>query len=317
MPRRIKQYYELTEHNTIQVIIFGTIFIIGIIWVFYFILLPIFENVFKDFLNGIVYNDGQFVNYLADKKSPELKTSKIFAWAIDIKTTEGDTMRYWFNPFLSLFLVASLISLFLAVFITTILPQSIGYIRQKIERVIALEIDKIAFTILNNTSEKNLEDIKNKLLEADFKDIHNLVQEYGFNPEDLKSLHRALIWQNSSFFYKLYHINDAIGAYMRFHFTVRYSNIVLGLVYIGAAVLIIIIGLRGLKFIPPTQPSLVLFALSLEFSLLIIYAITHLYSKEEELAEIRKNENNRPKYEFGTSLEIEKLLKAFLHFHKK
>ncbi|GMV52280.1 MAG: hypothetical protein D8M52_02945 [Chlorobi bacterium] len=70
--------------------------------------------------------------------------------------------------------------------------------------------------------------------------------------------------------------------YMSHHFTEKYSNNVTGLAYGGAAILIVIIGIRGLKFIPATKPSLILAAISLEGSMLALLAFTLLYTEEEE-----------------------------------
>jgi hypothetical protein len=70
--------------------------------------------------------------------------------------------------------------------------------------------------------------------------------------------------------------------YMSHHFTEKYSNNVTGLAYGGAAILIVIIGIRGLKFIPATKPSLILAAISLEGSLLALLAFNLLYTEEEE-----------------------------------
>ncbi len=70
--------------------------------------------------------------------------------------------------------------------------------------------------------------------------------------------------------------------YMSHHFTEKYSNNVTGLAYGGAAILIVIIGIRGLKFIPATKPSLILAAISLEGCLLALLAFALLYTEEEE-----------------------------------
>lgn len=70
--------------------------------------------------------------------------------------------------------------------------------------------------------------------------------------------------------------------YMSHHFTEKYSNNVTGLAYFGAAILIIVIGVRGLKFIPPTRPSLILGAIFLEGSMLGLLAFTLVYTEEEE-----------------------------------
>ncbi|MBK9249283.1 MAG: hypothetical protein IPM69_14510 [Ignavibacteria bacterium] len=70
--------------------------------------------------------------------------------------------------------------------------------------------------------------------------------------------------------------------YMSHHFTEKYANNVTGLAYFGAAILIIIIGIRGLKFIPPTRPSMILGAIFLEGSMLGLLAFTLVYTEEEE-----------------------------------
>jgi hypothetical protein len=88
------------------------------------------------------------------------------------------------------------------------------------------------------------------------------------------------------------------------------------MVYVGAAVLIVIIGLRGLKFIPATEPSLVFFALGLEFSLLITYAITLMYSKPDEVIDLKVNQTNNEVIalgkEFSEAKELESLLRVFI-----
>lgn len=92
--------------------------------------------------------------------------------------------------------------------------------------------------------------------------------------EDLKA---ALEWQRNRL-----RIGSAIRLYMAHHFTEQYSNNVTGLAYGGAALLIVAVGIRGLKFIPPTRPSLILGAIFLEFSMLLLLAFTLLYTEEEE-----------------------------------
>ena len=72
------------------------------------------------------------------------------------------------------------------------------------------------------------------------------------------------------------------SSYMRFHFTEEHSNVVTGMAYGGAAFLIIVVGIRGLKFIPPTKPSFILFALGVEFTMLVLLAAVMLFTMEEE-----------------------------------
>lgn len=73
-----------------------------------------------------------------------------------------------------------------------------------------------------------------------------------------------------------------MSTYMRFHFTEEYSNTVTGMAYGGAAFLIFVVGVRGLKFIPANKPSFVLFALGVEFTMLCMLAATMIFTVEEE-----------------------------------
>ncbi len=75
---------------------------------------------------------------------------------------------------------------------------------------------------------------------------------------------------------------DGMSTYMRFHFTEQYANMVTGAAYGGAAFLIFVVGVRGLKFIAPNEPSFVVFALGVEFSMLIMLATTMIFTVEEE-----------------------------------
>jgi hypothetical protein len=75
---------------------------------------------------------------------------------------------------------------------------------------------------------------------------------------------------------------NGMSTYMKFHFAEQYSNTVTGMAYGGAAFLIFVVGIRGLKFISATKPSFILFALGIEFSMLVLLAITMIYTVEEE-----------------------------------
>ena len=109
---------------------------------------------------------------------------------------------------------------------------------------------------------------------------------------------------------------------MKFYVTKKYSNFILGLVYFGAAILIIIIGLRGLKFIPAQEPSLVFFSLGLEFCLLVTYAITLMFGKDDnEVANIDLEKGSSDRLllgrEFSSGKETEELLKMFIVENEK
>lgn len=89
----------------------------------------------------------------------------------------------------------------------------------------------------------------------------------------------------------------AFGRWMVYKFIPQYANNVYGFVYMGAAILIIIVGLRGLGkvaseigIVPSfllgadgkVDPAFVMGALFLEFALLLIMAITTFFTPEDE-----------------------------------
>jgi hypothetical protein len=93
--------------------------------------------------------------------------------------------------------------------------------------------------------------------------------------------------------------------YMAHHFTEKYSNNVTGLAYFGAAILIVIIGIRGLKFIPATKPSLILAAISLEGTLLALLAFGLVYTEgEERMDKLMKKMEDASKSQLETMKDV-------------
>jgi len=314
--------YELAEHNTAQLFTFYFIIICGVCFIFFFSL-PVLQKVFFEyFLHGKVYNQGEIISYYIDS-GEKVRTSTYQQWGVDIYLNTGMEGRYWFSPVISLMLPTLIFSFGFAMFLTSIMPQAIGFMRQKIEREIAILLNKITMLRYGYEDSNEHNEIILEIKNADLRSLHLLAEECNMLDDDLKTLYKALIWRDASLLYRIFHINDGISMYMRFYFSIKYSNAVLGFVYVGAAVLIIIIGLRGLKFIPPTQPSLVLFALGLEFSLLILYAFTIMYAKQEEDYEGRNSlaagdsESIYMSSDFGSAREIEKLLRVFINVQRK
>lgn len=95
--------------------------------------------------------------------------------------------------------------------------------------------------------------------------------------------------------------------YMSHHFTEKYSNNVTGAAYGGAAILIVIIGVRGLKFIPSTRPSLILGAIFLEGSMLALLAFSLVYTQEEErMDKMLKKMEDANRSQLGTLEDVSK-----------
>lgn len=311
-----QDFYDLSEHNIVQKIIFLFLLLLGTISSFYLIL-PLLVDFFSVYLAGNVILNGDSVNYLLDSKSEIRETNYLFNWAIDVYKNSPQEARYWLNPVISLIFPCAFFGLFFAFIFSALLPKSIGFIRQKIERVIASEIDKITLKMfgIHSSSERNK--IKEMLMNADLRDIHDFERTWKMSVEDIISLRSALIWQNATFPMSMTTFFFAIGFYLRFYITSKYSNFILGLVYFGAAVLIFIIGLRGLKFIPSQEPSLVFFSLGLEFCLLVTYAITLMYDREDFTSDSNNVNSSSSDQsllgrEFSNGKETEDLLKMFI-----
>jgi hypothetical protein len=317
MTARKRQYFELVEHNIVQFVLFFVIIVITSIFVFSF-LMPFIQNaIIEEFLQGKVLNTGEVTQFIKDTPNLKQKTNYYFSWAIDIYIGTPQESRFWFNPTLSFFIPILLIAILVAIIITSNIPVSIGLLRVKIEREIIRTLDLMHLKIFGFHSVDQNKELTESLLKADIRDLHDYVEKWGVPYEDLKMLKRVLKWKHGNIGYKMLHFFTGMEFYLKFYFTTKYSNLVLGLVYMGAAVLIIIIGMRGLKFIPSTQPSIVFFALGLEFSVLLTYAFTVMFSRndsdeEQERVIHGQKENMFLSSDFGNSQEVENLLRVFI-----
>ncbi len=263
-------YIELTEHSPLQVALFFLLNLLGGVGVFLFVILPTLELFFGQFLSAVIVHDGSE------------ETSYLFRWIITITSDNGSEAFYRLNPFLAFMPFILGAGFAVAFYITSVLPASIGFLRQKINREIVNSLDKIARMIYHERVEQDHQQVESNLMEMDMRHLHELAEMYKIPFHELETLQKALIWRRLPKFWQTLRINHAIRLYMRNYFTIEYGNPMLGIVYIGAAVLIIVIGLRGLKFIPASEPSIIIFALGLEFTLLIIYALTVIYSRDED-----------------------------------
>jgi hypothetical protein len=122
------------------------------------------------------------------------------------------------------------------------------------------------------TSEVSLSSFRRESLYLRIKEFFS-----DFVLTEIEDITGGIEWSNNrAKFFK------GLRLYMAHHFTEKYSNNVTGLAYFGAAILIVIIGVRGLKFIPATRPSLILAAISLEGALLALLAFGLVYTGSEE-----------------------------------
>ncbi|MBL0333175.1 MAG: hypothetical protein IPP65_10185 [Chlorobi bacterium] len=178
-------------------------------------------------------------------------------------------------PWLTFGIFSMFVGFIVAVLVTSFLPKSIGYISNKIEREIDHTVDRIDEQTGDKVSREEIE----RITSADStEDLLPMAKEFGNTiVNEIEDIRGANAWKRSRL-----PVFKGLRLYMKRHFAEKYANQVQGFAYGGAAILIVIIGIRGLKFIPGTQPSILLAAITLEFSLLSLLAITLFYTEEEE-----------------------------------
>jgi hypothetical protein len=334
-----RQFYQLAAKNQLQIAVFALL-VLGAACIAFLTMLPVIESTIEGFLRGHVTHDGtERTAYIGDepehsyihnrklwdddmkfiketKKEVAIETTDYYKnWAIDLNMGTPNAVRFWINPFFSFFVPSIVIGIFIAAYFSAIMPLGLGLVRRLIEREIVYNLDKICYhTYSYYSEEKNIE-FEKMILAADIHDLHIFQRDWGIPIDELKIIHAALKWKNSTLFYRMIHPLKGLNIYVRLYFTEKYSNPILGLVYIGAAILIIIIGLRGLKFIPATQPSPILFSLGVEFTLLLVYAFTLLFAKPEKLDTGSEQEDESHKSLIRNSdnaRDIENVLRTFL-----
>lgn len=219
----------------------------------------------------------------------------------------------------------------IAIFLTVILPSSIGYMARKVEReiintkakirlqtgfsnevidILTLPDDdllkvweeqpsrvrevfrivwdrtmpeeqhgqKVNFLKFEEGFEEGQENIvvfRNQILYGRIKEHFS-----AYVMQEVVDTKKGRMWEKNHFRFW-----SAIRLYMSHYFSEQYSNAVTGMAYGGAALLIVAVGIRGLKFIPAVRPSLIFFAILLEFTMLSLLAITMIFTLEEERAD--------------------------------
>jgi hypothetical protein len=179
------------------------------------------------------------------------------------------------QPWLTFGIFSFFFGFVMAIIITAMLPRQVGYISNKIEREIVNVVDRIDDQTGDKVSREEIERITAPNSKDDLSPI-----EKEFGPvivSEIDDVRNARRWKRNRLL-----VFKGLRLYMTRHFAEKYGNNVQGFAYGGAALLIVIIGIRGLKFIPPTQPSILLAAISLEFTLLLLLAITLFYTEEEQ-----------------------------------
>lgn len=326
---------ELSEHSSAQIFSFWLLALASSAALFLFVASPLLEVFFENFLRSEVINDGTSVTYrIAENRQDEIVvTGTLTTWALvdprqadhskaPTVTVQGDDLvvkpayraEYIFRPLIALAPLVLVGGFVLAGLLTSLFTGALGYLAQKIEREILVALDRLAFAQFGEHTPEEIKQLIREIARADARRLHDLSDIYSMPYTDLELLQKALLWREATGLNRIVKTHDAVKFYMREYFTDRYSNAILGLVYMGAAVLIIVIGIRGLKFLPATDPSVVLAALGLEFMLLITYASILMYGRTEESPGVRvaSSGGGDGMVDLEMDGDTEKLLRAFL-----
>jgi hypothetical protein len=320
---------ELSEHSSTQITTFLVLAAACAASLFIFVAAPVLDVFFAGFLRSEVIRDGSAVTYrIAENRADEVVITGTFTtWAIvdprqtdhndDAPPTQKQTdapayrAEYIFKPIVALAPLVLVGGVLIAALLTSLLPG--GLLGQKMEREILVALDRLAFSQYGEHTQAEIKMLTKEIVTADARRLHDLADVYGMSYTDLELFQKALLWREASGGARTTRTHDAIKFYMREYFTDRYSNAILGLVYMGAAVLIIVIGIRGLKFLPATDPSVVLSALGLEFILLVTYAAILMYGRTEESGGmIRSSSGGEQHADLDLDGDTEKLMRAFL-----
>lgn len=282
--------FELHEHTPAQIVTFSGLVLVSTVVLFLFAAVPLMDAFFQSFLRNATIRDGSKVSYhiAAERPDDTVTTGLMTTWGlVDERDLNKPRMQgrplpadYVFRPLLAFTPLVVIGGFVVAALLTCFFPG--GYVRQKIQREILTMLDHLSVAQYGEHTPDEIRQLTNDIASADLRRLHDLADVYRVPYPDLELLQDAIHWRDAQGFSQWTRTHDAIKFYMREYFTERYSNTVLGLVYMGAAVLIIVIGIRGLKFLPSTDPSIVLGALGLEFILLITYALVMIYGKPED-----------------------------------
>jgi hypothetical protein len=194
-------------------------------------------------------------------------------WVVKAEKLGEDPIKI--QPWVTFGIFSLFFGFIVATVITTILPRQIGYRSNKIER----EIDNTIGRIDEQTGDKVTREEIERITAANSRDdLSPVAKEFGpVIVNEIEDVRAANRWKRNKLLF-----TKGLRLYMTRHFSEKYSNNVQGFAYGGAAILIVVIGIRGLKFIPPTQPSILLAAISLEFTMLTLLAVTLFYTEEEQ-----------------------------------
>lgn len=271
----------------------------------------------KELINGEFIFDFTFKERTLDENGYAKTSSEWVA-----KATNLGEFQIILEPWIAFWYLSLVIAIVLSLLITMFLPSSVGFMailfdlqvdntkakirlqtgfQDEIVDLLTRTDDKLAevdfqtaepyFRTIWERTESDVRSNK-RVLEFDevfdenvdivrFREIHlySRIKEFfsDFVLKEIEDTKNGIHWRRNHI-----HVLKGFRLYMAHHFTEKYSNMVTGMAYGGAALLVVSVGIRGLKFIPAAKPSIILFSTLLEFTMLCLMALTMLYTEEEE-----------------------------------
>jgi hypothetical protein len=192
-------------------------------------------------------------------------------------TMNNEQTVYFINPYIAIFPMHIFLAGLIAFLVSMYLPAGsrLAWIRSKLMR----EYERVGSLLEKQFDAHGVEFGRmfkmSRYEREQLLRFTTLPQVVVMEVEDYISLKRYVEKQSRNFLIP-------VLFYFRYRISAAYGNLIQGLVSGGAAILIFVIGLRGLKLIPQEEPSLILMALSIEFILLIVLMITFAGSAQEE-----------------------------------
>ncbi len=224
--------------------------------------------------NAPILHDEFVLDMTSGSGSPEHDYTKSSGqWIVHTEKLGEDAIII--SPWLTFGIFSIFFGFIVATLVTAMFPTSLGYIGNKIRREIHHTINRIDEQTGDKISREEIE----RITAANSRDDLTAIEK-EFGPvivDEIRDVRNANQWKKKPFM-----VFKGLRLYMTRHFAEKYSNNVQGFAYGGAAILIVVIGIRGLKFIPPTQPSILLAAITLEFTMLMLLAVTLFYTEEEQ-----------------------------------
>lgn len=219
-------------------------------------------------------------------------------------TMNNEQTLYFMNPYLAMFPLHIFLAGVIAFLISMYLPagSSLSWVRGKLMR----DYERVGSLLEKQFDAHGVEFEQMFKLSRGQREhllrFTTLPQVVVTEVEDYISLHRYIGKESRNFLIP-------VLFYFRYRISASYGNFIQGLVSGGAAILIFVIGLRGLKLIPQEEPSLILMALSIEFILLIVLMITFAGSAQEErldrvVKELEAEQRDAIKHQTDTIHEV-------------